>query len=93
MAGCRDSVVRTLARYWVANPLACDTPDGICRWWLPSESVSMECLLGALAWMKERRLVDEVAAADGRKRYRRNASEERLAEVIRDGEGYVPGTH
>ena len=93
MNGNRDFVVRLLAKYWTANPLACDTPDGICRWWLSSDRVGMDSLLAALAWMKERGLVDELTAADGRTRYRRSASDDRLSDVVRDGEAYPAGKH
>jgi len=54
------------------NPLACDTPDGMLRWWLFSANArSIETVTAALAWMKRRGLVEELPAADGRIRFRR----------------------
>jgi hypothetical protein len=76
--------VRALARYLLANPQACDTPDGILRWWLAAYSVSMEELLSALEWMKQQGLVEELLAADGRLRYRRSATDDRLAAIAGD---------
>jgi hypothetical protein len=79
------AIVRALAKYLRANPLACDAPDGIIRWWLASQSVSMEKLLQALDWMKQQGLVEEMEAADGRLRYRRSASDEQLLLCEFDG--------
>jgi Fe2+ or Zn2+ uptake regulation protein len=80
------AIVRALAKYLRANPLACDAPDGIIRWWLASQSVSMEKLLQALDWMKQQGLVQEMEAADGRLRYRRSASDELLLLVELGGD-------
>ena len=74
-------IVCALARYLRASPLACDTADGISRWWLASQSVSTEKLLQALGWMKRQGLVEEMVAVDGRVRYRRVASDEQLLEL------------
>jgi hypothetical protein len=79
-------IVRALADYLRANPLACDTADGISRWWLASQSISMERLLQALGWMKRHHLVEEMLAADGRLRYRRIASDEQLLGVDRNND-------
>ncbi len=72
------AIVCALAKYLRANPLACDTADGISSWWLVAQPVSMEKLLQALDWMQQNGLVEEVVAADGRLRYRRIASDERF---------------
>jgi hypothetical protein len=64
-------VVCALARYLRANPLACDSLDGIGRWWLAAHPVTPEELVQALSWMREQGLVEEIVAADGRLRYRR----------------------
>lgn len=83
-------VVCALARYLRANPLACDSLEGINRWWLAAHPVTPEELVRALEWMKEQGLVEELVAADGRMRYRRLAPEAVLDAAIdayRDGSG------
>jgi hypothetical protein len=75
-------VVRALARYLRANPLACDSLEGIGRWWLAAHPVTPEELMRALGWMKEQGLVEELVAADGRLRYRRLGSEAMLDAAI-----------
>jgi len=69
------AVVCALARYLRANPLACDSLEGISRWWLVAHPVTPEELVQALGWMKQQGLVEELVAADGRLRYRRRAPE------------------
>lgn len=65
-------VVRELSGHWCRNPLACDTPFGMQRWWLrASAEISVESVMAALTWMKQQGLVEELCAADGRIRYRR----------------------
>jgi hypothetical protein len=81
------ATVWLLARYLRENPLACDAPEGISRWWLSSPSVPMEKLLMALDWMKELGLVEESVAADGRLRFRRVASDEQLLALDRRNQG------
>lgn len=68
-----EQAVRELTKYLRANPLACDTAEGIGRWWLVAHPVSTETLVQALDWMKREGLVEELTAADGRLRYRRSA--------------------
>jgi hypothetical protein len=66
------AAVRELAKHWCANPLACDTTDGMLRWWLSATGVTRkEAVASALAWMKRRGLVEELRATDGRIRFRR----------------------
>lgn len=78
-----SACVRSLAGYLRANPQACDTAEGIRRWWFDSEhEVEMEQLLDALEWMKRRGVVEEILAADGRRRYRRLAGDARLQALI-----------
>jgi hypothetical protein len=77
------AMIGALARYLEANRLACDTPEGISRWWLPEPVVSMEKLTGALEWMRRNGLVESSVAADGRLRYRCIASDEQLKMVER----------
>lgn len=83
------AVVRALARYLRANPLACDTADGIGRWWMGPDRVSTADLMKALDYMKRHGLMEEVFAVDGRTRYRRCASEAQLQAAI---EGPDPDT-
>lgn len=73
-----DRVVRVLAEYLQANPSACDTADGIGRWWIGAYRFSAEELVQALERMKRQGLVEELVAADGRLRYRRSATDAEL---------------
>ena len=75
-------IVSTLAQYLRVNPLACDTADGICRWWLGEDPATAEKLVQALDWMKRHGLVEELMAADGRLRYRRRATDAQLQATI-----------
>lgn len=73
-------VVACLQAYLLANPHACDTADGIRRWWLDGqEDVSMEELLRTLERMTQAGLIETIAAADGRRRYRRTGSDAAFA--------------
>jgi len=73
-------VVACLQAYLLTNPHACDTADGIRRWWLDGqEDVSMEALLRTLERMTQAGLVETIAAADGRRRYRRTGSDAAFA--------------
>jgi hypothetical protein len=83
-------LVCALARYLRANPLACDSLDGIARWWLAGNEFGPEDLMQALAWMVEQGLVEELVAADGRMRYRRRGPDGRLdalIDALADGAG------
>lgn len=63
---------RALTLYLISHPHACDTADGIRRWWLEdNEEIAMEVLLRALAGLEAAGLIEATAAADGRRRYRR----------------------
>jgi hypothetical protein len=77
------AMVCAVAKYLQENPLACDAPEGINRWWLPKESASMDKLMKALDWMQRNGLVESTRAADGRQRYRCIASGARLQAVDR----------
>lgn len=79
------SIVTELARYLRANPHACDTAEGICRWWLGADLAAMDTLSRALAWMIERGLMQEQVALDGRARYRRSATDAQLKRTIEQG--------
>jgi hypothetical protein len=86
-------VLCALARYLRANPLACDSLEGIGRWWLAAHPVTPEELVRALGWMMERGLVEELVAADGRLRYRRLGSEAMLDAVIERYSGGAAKLH
>ena len=75
-------VVCALAMYLRANPLACDSLEGISRWWLAAHPATLEELVRALSWMKAQGIVEELVAADGRLRYRRRGPEARLDVAI-----------
>ncbi|MEX3788826.1 hypothetical protein [Paraburkholderia sp. BR14374] len=66
-------LVRRLARYLRVNPLACDTEEGIGKWWLGLDPPSLVELSNALRWLVTIGVVEAARAADGRVRYRRVA--------------------
>jgi Fe2+ or Zn2+ uptake regulation protein len=75
-----QGVAACLLAYLLANPHACDTADGIRRWWLDGhEDVAMDELLRALERMTRAGLVEAVTAADGRRRYRRAGTDAAFA--------------
>ena len=75
-----QDVAACLQTYLLANPYACDTADGIRRWWLDGrEDVAMDELLRVLERMTRAGLIEAIAAADGRRRYRRVASDAAFA--------------
>ena len=77
------AAIRALARYLRDHPNACDSADGIRRWWLPDGlAVRADELEKALTWMKQQGLIDETVAADGRVRFRRCASDAQLAAAL-----------
>jgi hypothetical protein len=71
------AIVIALAHYLLANPLACDSLEGMRRWWFDQEYQWPQYQLDkAAGWMKENQLIEEVAGSDGRARYRRIGSDE-----------------
>lgn len=83
-------IVRTLAAYWRTHPAAIDSAEGIRRWWFPAgKDVAGDELSVALAWMQGRALIEVLAAADRRVRYRRIASDE-LFDALAADEGLGP---
>lgn len=81
-------VAREIARYLRANPLACDTWEGIARWWLGSNPIPESELVATLKWMEDQGIIAARLAADGRVRYRRSevgvAGEAALDRLLRD---------
>lgn len=72
-SGQDTAIVKQLARYLRENPLACDTLDGIARWWLVDDDAPSGTLAVALAKLERCGIVVESLAADGQVRYRRAA--------------------
>ena len=64
------TVVEALRRYTSDNPQACDTPDGIARWWLHGRHAA-GVVERALDSLLQQGLLERMPAADGRVRYRR----------------------
>jgi hypothetical protein len=72
--------MRCLIDHWSQFPQACDTVDGIHRWWLgPDLGATTSDVAAALAWLELHGAIDSRAAADGRVRFRRSAAFERRA--------------
>jgi hypothetical protein len=66
-------IARDIASYLRINPLACDTREGIWRWWLRGDGAEPSEVAEALEWLTSEGIVEAQAAADGRVRYRRAA--------------------
>ena len=66
-------IVQHLSRYLRSHPDACDTSEGIARWWIdagpPPPPVPL--VESALGWMSSCGVVESLSAADGRVRFRR----------------------
>jgi hypothetical protein len=78
------TIVGALALYLIANPHACDTAEGIHRWWFsPDVEFTPQAVAGALEWMKRHNLLEVTTAADGHQRFRRSATDEELAALLR----------
>ena len=66
-----QAIIGQLARYMRANPLACDTLEGIAQWWLGAAGVPPTQLARALDRMERDGVVAKLRAADGQLRFRR----------------------
>ncbi len=69
--------VQQLSHYLWRHPHACDTAEGIARWWLLGAHTSppLPVVLSALDHLQALGLVQAHPAADGRVRYRRPAAD------------------
>ena len=77
------NLVRTLARYMRDKPHACDSSEGIHRWWLPDgHKFNADEIEMALDWMAKNNLVLQTVAADGRVRFSRISSDARLDAIL-----------
>lgn len=74
------TIVSHLSRYWRQHPDACDTAEGIARWWIDLEPQPVPATLveGALGWMSACGVVEILQAIDGRVRYRRAGTTDAL---------------
>ena len=55
-----NKVAAFLAAYWRRHPAACDTPEGMQRWWLYGRlEVAIAEVEEALRWMIEKGLVEQ----------------------------------
>ncbi len=74
----RMALARALIAYLRRFPTASDSLEGIHRWWLGSPPVRLDGLLLVLQWMRDKQVIEEVHAADGRQRFRCCASDAQL---------------
>lgn len=66
-----------ILEYLAAHPQACDTLEGVAKWWVMSQQIA-ETILAvrrALDRLKQRGLVEEQRCADGQTLYRVTQSE------------------
>ena len=69
---------RALSRYLRANAQACDTADGIARWWMPPGlDVSEAEVLPLLDELREKGLMTRFSTLEGRWLYRRSGLDAR----------------
>jgi hypothetical protein len=70
----RPMLRRTLSSYLRTNPQACDTADGIARWWmLPHVGVSEAEVRPLLDELLDKGLVTRFSTIEGRWLYRRSS--------------------
>lgn len=74
----RPMLRRALSHYLRTNAQACDTADGIARWWMPPDfNVSETEMLPLLDELCERCLMTRFSTLDGRWLYRRSSLDAR----------------
>jgi hypothetical protein len=72
------STVAQLTTYLQANPLACDSVEGIANWWLAEcDAGDLRVVERALSALTAAGFVEAVVAIDGRVRYRGRLSQAR----------------
>ncbi len=87
------TIVQHLSRYLRVHAEACDTSEGIARWWVelddPAPVVTVEAALDCLVACG---VVEAQPAIDGRVRYRRRAEvpDDRLDALVQDPESALP---
>ena len=66
-----------ILKYLAAHPQACDTVEGVAKWWVMSQQVAETVLAvrGALGRLKQKGLVEEHRSADGQTLYKVKGSE------------------
>lgn len=66
-----DEVAEQILEYLRGHPHACDTLEGIARWWIMDQRLCESVLIvqQALGWLKAKRLVLERTMPDGRTLY------------------------
>lgn len=89
------SVVQHLSRYLRSHPDACDTSEGIARWWVDGDpAVPVSVVEAALGWMSACGVVEALHAVDGRIRYRRASGADdldgRLDALAQDPQAVMP---
>jgi hypothetical protein len=83
-----EAIICEVALYLRANPRACDTAEGIRRWWLsPEIECTDDTMMLALDWMKRHDLIEMTTAADGRQRFSRSGTGEQLEALLRKSAG------
>ncbi|MCU0922325.1 MAG: hypothetical protein MUF16_18685 [Burkholderiaceae bacterium] len=75
------SLTCALLELLLAHPERNDSSEGIARWWF-TEEMDVVVIERVLCWMKDEQLIEAVLAADGRVRWRRKASLQRLQERL-----------
>lgn len=71
------TTLQHLSRYLRSHPDACDTAEGIARWWVGEDApVPLAVVETALGWLTVCGLVQSSNAADGRVRFRRAEGED-----------------
>jgi len=88
----RRMLRRALSRYLRTNAKACDTAEGIARWWMPPGiDVSETEVLPLLDELREKGLVARFSTLDGRWLYRRSSidaqSDDELGRMTADTNG------
>lgn len=80
------AIAQALVSYLLTHPGACDTLDGISRWWFDTEdAVNPKAVKQALDALVERGLLEAIPAADGRVRFRRGAENAALQAFLERG--------